>query len=161
LEYSELYDLDDEGLFTLLASKDNELCRRSAHLREGSLFVRAVEIDNQMSSYYRVVEAVNTPEKAAAAAEKLAGAVSLDCGISIRPEEIIIDLPDVADFETDLFVTRSKGVSKPFCQSTSLFGRRMLRAVSDTLRRIRIFVDRKDCDVRLKSAIRMAAGRVL
>jgi HD superfamily phosphohydrolase len=161
LQCQELYNLDDNGLFALLASKDNELCRRSARLSDGSFFVRAVEIDNQMPGYSRIVEAVNTPAKAAAAAAKLANAVSSEEGVTVRPEEIIVDLPEEVDFETDLIVVRSKRVSKPFRQSTSLFGRRMLHNVSSTLRRIRIFIDRKDCDVRLKSAIRMAAGRVL
>jgi hypothetical protein len=148
----ELYNLDDQGLFSLVESRASGR-RASGWGAAGSRGGRAV-------FFFRLVQAVRDGRLFSVAAEfpfdetehrplfdikdrsrleeSLAGELSAALGTPIAAEELIIDVPEPVSFETGLFVTDE---GKSFAASSSAFKSELVDAFVKSLRIVRIFID--------------------
>ena len=124
---TELYNLDDHSLFALL--KDSDLAQA---VREGLFFHTALEIpyDQEKLKPLRDTKVRTRLE------ERFAGELGV--------EELIIDLPEPASFETGLYVVDEKC---GFSESSSAFKTEMVNAFIQTLYTVRIFIDQKYKDI--------------
>ncbi|MDR1307541.1 MAG: HD domain-containing protein [Treponema sp.] len=131
----ELYDLDDQGLFALMTSRENfaplSLARR---VRDGKLFTEAAAFPFDKDCH----QALRSIGSRSAQEEALAAEISRAAGKSLDGASVIIDVPEPVSFETDLFV-RDEGAF--FAESSSAFGENALDAFVRSLQTVRIFTD--------------------
>jgi hypothetical protein len=130
----ELYDLDDHGLFDLMAGRSLPLFVLAEKVRDGRLYGVAAEfpfdplvhgslLDIQRRGYHE---------------EALAREFSELTGKPLLPRDLVIDVPEPISFETGLYVTDEE---RYFSESSSVFGSRGMDGFIKTLRVIRIFVE--------------------
>ena len=130
---SELYDLDDTGLFTLLLKKTENPLIES--VREGRIFATAAEIPVKLLNISGIQD-INSRSKLE---EQLA--VELNkVGIPVTKDDLIIDIPEPVSFETGLFVTDEKC---NFNESSSAFKTETVNSFINTLYTVRIFCEQK------------------
>lgn len=122
----DLYNLDDNGLFTLLGK--TELIEA---VREGRIYVTAAEIPCEQAN---LTDAAGI--KCRSSLEKT---IAWEMGV----EDVIIDIPEKMSFETGLYVTDEKC---GFGESSSAFKTGTVNAFIQTLYTIRIFIDQKNKD---------------
>jgi HD superfamily phosphohydrolase len=134
----ELYNLDDEGLFSLMAAKQKKfpLFSLAKKVREGKLYT---EIASEVYDERKHERLLPLEERGAREAE-LAADISRKNGISIAPDSIIIDVPEPVSFETDLFV---RDENRGFGESSSAFKKSVVEAFVRSLRKVRIFSEKK------------------
>jgi len=130
---TELYNLDDTGLFTLLAEKTGDPLVKSVY--EGRIFTTAAEIPCEQAALSSIRDIKNRTRME----EQLAGELNR-AGLEIKGDEIIIDVPEPVSFETGLFVVDENCV---FGDSSSAFKTETVNAFIKTLYTVRIFVDQK------------------
>ncbi|GHU39484.1 phosphohydrolase [Spirochaetia bacterium] len=130
----ELYNLDDEGLFSLLAAREHPLFEMALRVRSGQLFTTAVEIPFDEALFSGVDDIKNRVhhEMALAAFLRKRGAEN------ITGKDIVLDVPECFSFETELFVHDKDCVFK---QCGSVFSGETAAAFVKTLRIMRVFVD--------------------
>jgi len=130
----ELYNLDDQGLFTLTRQRAHPLFRLVDSVRNGRLFVVAAEIpfDQEAHGKLRKLTGRSCLE------ESLAAELSSLFGKRLEGNELIIDLPEPVSFESGLFVTDEDCF---FSTGSSVFRDGFLDAFVKSLRIIRVFVD--------------------
>ena len=133
LDPGELYNLDDQGFFSLMEKKKPPLPLLES-VRNGRLYVPAAEFPFDENLHKKLLSIRDRLETE----ESLASAVSADLGIAILPENLIIDVPEPVSFESGLFVD-DEGCFFP--ESSSTFKREMVGALVKSLRIIRIFID--------------------
>ncbi|MDR2479901.1 MAG: phosphohydrolase, partial [Treponema sp.] len=131
----ELYDLDDQSLFTLL--RDRADGKPGGDLveavREGRVFAVAAEIPFVEADHacLRDIRSRSRREEQLAAEFRAAG-------IPLMEEDVIIDMPEPVSFETGLFVLDEE---RYFAASSSAFKAETLHSFVKTLYTIRIFVN--------------------
>ena len=136
----ELYNLDDQGLFTLalrkaeLASAAKQLFFLINSVKEGRLFLTAAEIPFDGDAHKKLVSLSNRSQME----EELAREFSSLFGKKLEEEALIIDLPEPISFESGLFITDENCF---FSASSSVLKNNLLEAFVKSLRIIRIFVD--------------------
>ena len=132
LSPEELYNLDDQGFFGLLDSRRKKQAALVRSVRDGKLFVPAAEFpfDSRIHSSLLKIEDRTGLEK------ELAKNLSEIC--AIRPEKIIIDIPEPVSFESNLYI-KDEGCSFP--DSSSTFKKDMINTLVRSLRIVRIFID--------------------
>ncbi|GHU57804.1 phosphohydrolase [Spirochaetia bacterium] len=130
----ELYDLDDQGLFSLMANRSHPLFHLAQMVRDGRFYVTAAEFPYQEGEGQKLSDIQNRFQHE----EALARELSQTLGYRILPKELIIDVPEPISFETGLYVTDE---SCDFSDSSSVFGPEMVEAFKKSLRIIRVFVD--------------------
>jgi HD superfamily phosphohydrolase len=130
----ELYNLDDNDLFALLAEKTGNSLVES--VREGRIFATAVEIPLDQVD----IDAVQDIKKRAHLEEKLACELNRE-GSNFSGEDFIIDVPEPVSFETGLFVTDE---GRSFSESSSAFKTETVNSFIRTLYTVRIFTDQKN-----------------
>jgi len=124
----DLYNLDDNSLFTLLGEKTGNPLIES--VRQGRIFTVAAEIPyNQVD-----ITAIRRLNYRARLEEHLAVKLGID------KNEIIIDIPEPVSFETGLYVVDEKC---NFNESTSAFKTEMVNSLVNTLFTVRVFIDQK------------------
>lgn len=128
----ELYNLDDQGLFALMNSRSHPFFCLADKLREGRFYAVAAEFPYQ--DEYRDLLDIS---KRSQYEENLAG-VLREAGVPIKPEAVIIDVPEPVSFETGLFV---RDENRYFAESSSAFGAETVNSFVKTLYTIRVFVD--------------------
>ncbi|MDR1288464.1 MAG: HD domain-containing protein [Treponema sp.] len=123
----ELYDLDDQSLFTLIKSP------LSGAVREGRLYSTAAEFPyaEEKHRHLRDIRGRSASE------EELAGKLR-KAGIPIGDGELIIDVPEPVSFETGLFV-RDEG--RYFAGSSSAFQSETVNTFVKSLYTVRVFTD--------------------
>jgi len=134
----DLYDLDDTGLFSLLAKNSAEGSLVES-VKEGRIFSCIAEISPEnvkMAAIREISGRAQTEERLAA---KLRQSGSGNLG-EIRGEDIIIDIPEEQSFETGLYVTDEKC---KFSESSSAFKPETVNAFIKTLYTIRVFINQK------------------
>jgi HD superfamily phosphohydrolase len=130
----ELYNLDDQGLFTLLAERDQSrgvshgdpLFSLGAKVRDGCLYVVAAEFlynEKQHQGLADIDKRYHLERELAAR-------------LCIRPDELIIDVPEPISFETGLTIHEDKGHV-----SAGVFTAETIDAFRKELRVVRVFVD--------------------
>ena len=130
----ELYNLDDQGLFTLAEKLDRPLFTLVDSVRSGRLFTVAAEIPFDESAYGKLLFLKERSHME----ESLAAEYSSLFGKRLEKDALIIDLPEPVSFECGLFVTDENCF---FPDSTSAFKSGLLDALVRSLRIIRVFVD--------------------
>jgi len=130
----ELYNLDDNGLFTLLGEKTGNPLVES--VKEGNIYALAWEIpvDNIDIAGLKEIKARSQME------EQLASEFC-KAGIQVTKNELIIDIPEPVSFETGLFVSDEKC---NFSESSSAFKTDTVNSFIKTLYKVRIFCDQKN-----------------
>ncbi|MDR0721919.1 MAG: HD domain-containing protein [Treponema sp.] len=134
LPKEKLYDLDDQGLFALLAHPGDPLFALGEKVRDGRLFVVAAEFPYDPLCHQDLLDLTSRSQHEEALAADFSGVL----GVPLRPEEVIIDIPEQITFETGLYV-RDAGCY--FEQSSSIFKAETVKAFIKSLQVIRIFVD--------------------
>jgi HD superfamily phosphohydrolase len=141
----ELYGLDDQGLFALMADRAKLLPILSLgeKVKNGCLYETIAEIpfdeyDHQKCADYADITKRTMYE------EQMAEAMSKATGDSITADDIIIDMPEPISFETGLYVTDEH---RSFSQSSALVNEEIICSFKKNLRVQRVFFDqtsRKD-----------------
>ena len=133
----ELYNLDDQGLFTLMTEKqkyfpDFSLAEK---VREGNLFTEIASFQFDEKKHSSLLPLSVRIERETAIAEE----ISRHSRAKINPLSIIIDIPEKISFETDLFVNDE---NCSFKDSSSVFNTGSVDAFVRSLRKIRIFSEK-------------------
>ena len=141
----EMYNLDDQSLFSLFQEKNGilEACKLAASVKEGDIFTTIAEIPAQKTNIAAIKD-INTRSKLET---RLAGEIS-KTGVNITEDELIIDIPEPASFETGLFVIDE---GKSFSESSSAFKTETVNAFIQTLYTVRVFVDKKKYKENIKT----------
>jgi hypothetical protein len=129
----DLYGLDDQGLFDLLRAKGDFLpFSRALGIRDGILYVEsaAFPFDQEENGPLLDIKKRKLQEEALAA--EIAG----NQGKTIGAEDIVIDVPEQASFETDLFI---RDENCTFKESSSVFREKGADLFDSSLRIVRIF----------------------
>jgi HD superfamily phosphohydrolase len=128
----ELYDLDDQGLFYFLASKNYPLGKLAGAVRDGQLYTAALELAYNEKEH----GVLSDLKQRTSYEERLAEEFSRMSVKKTAPGEVIIDLPEPVSFESDLYV---RDEEKNFSASSSAFKGGMIRDLTKTLRIVRVF----------------------
>jgi hypothetical protein len=128
LKPEDLYDLDDAGLFALLAGRSHPFFSLAQEVRSGRLFTAVAEIPLDELAHRNLLDlrGRSRQEKALAAE------------FSLPQEALIIDIPEPVSFETGLYVSDE---GRDFSESSSVFNPAMVEGLIKSLRIVRIFVD--------------------
>jgi len=129
----DLYNLDDTSLFALLGKKTGDPLLES--VREGRIFTAIAEIPASQINISIIREIgfrTRLEEQLAADLNKK--------GITIKGDELIIDIPEPVSFETGLFVVDE---NRNFNESSSAFKTETVNSFIQTLYTVRIFIDQK------------------
>jgi hypothetical protein len=132
----ELYNLDDQGLFTLLRGKisgANPYFPPESLWNDGRLFVLAAEIPFIEADHACLGNIHNRSRYEEQLAVELCSA-----GIPLAADDLIIDVPEPVSFETGLYVLDEQ---RYFGESSSAFKTETLNLFVKTLYSIRIFVN--------------------
>jgi len=130
----ELYNLDDQGLFTLTGRLAHPLFSLVDAVRNGRLFTSAIEIPFDGEAHGKLLNLALRSRLE----ENLAEELSSVLGKPLTGNELIIDLPEPISFESGLFVTDENCY---FSAGSSVFRGGLVDAFVKSLRIIRIFVD--------------------
>jgi HD superfamily phosphohydrolase len=130
---TELYNLDDTGLFTLLGEKTGNTLVES--VKEGKIFATAAEISVNNAGIAEIKE-ISTRSRL----EEQFAAELCKAGVQITGDDLIIDIPEPVSFETGLFVMDEK---RNFSDSSSAFKTETVNSFINTLYTVRIFTDQK------------------
>jgi HD superfamily phosphohydrolase len=129
----ELYNLDDQGLFTLAGQRDYPLFTLLDSVKSGRLFSIAAEIPFEEKTHHKLL---NLSERLQME-KSLAGELSAFLGKHLEGDALIIDLPEPVSFECGLFVTDENCF---FSEGSSAFKSSLVDAFVKSLRIIRVFV---------------------
>jgi hypothetical protein len=134
----ELYELDDQGLFTLVGSRaagpGASVFPLVQAVRDGRLFTTAAEFPFDEKAHRPLLDIMGRSRLE----ESLAGEISAALGKPISGGELIIDVPEPVSFETGLFVADE---GRFFTGSSSAFKPELVEAFVKSLRIVRIFID--------------------
>jgi hypothetical protein len=130
----ELYNLDDSRLFSLMSGRSHPLFPLAAQVRSGRFFTAIREFPFE-SLLHRGLEDVQNRFRCE---DALAGELSRALASPVRPEELIIDLPEPVSFETGLYINDE---SCYYEESSGAIKADAVRGFIRSLRIIRIFVD--------------------
>jgi HD superfamily phosphohydrolase len=130
----ELYNLDDQGLFSLARQRDYPSFALVDAVRNGSLFSIAAEIPFEEKTHWKLL---NISERLQLE-KSLMGEFSAFLGKPLGEDSLIIDLPEPVSFECGLFVTDENCF---FSESSSAFKSSLVDAFVRSLRIIRVFIN--------------------
>jgi HD superfamily phosphohydrolase len=132
----ELYNLDDQGLFALMADRAPvyPLFGMAALVRDGRLYSAVAEFPYDRNRHAVLSESAGRYKYEQALAVELSSRRAL----SIPPDRIIIDVPEPVSFETGLYVTDEEC---DFNGSSSVFAGGVVNSFVKSLRIVRIFTD--------------------
>jgi hypothetical protein len=143
----ELYDLDDQGLFSLLSSRSHPLFPLALLVREGQYYPAVAEFPFDKVLHGDLQDIGNRFRYEQA----LAGELSEALGKTISPAELIIDVPEPVSFETglrlvddaaapgDAAAPENPGAGR-LCGNPGVFTAQTIEGFIKSLRIIRIFV---------------------
>ena len=130
----ELYNLDDQGLFTLLNERSPSLFAMADSVREGRLFTVAAELPFDEKTNGKLLSLSERSRME----ESLAAELSPLIGRTLTKNSLIIDLPEPISFESSLFVSDENCF---FSESSSAFKSALVEAFVKSLRIIRVFIE--------------------
>jgi HD superfamily phosphohydrolase len=130
----DLYDLDDQGLFHLLETKNHPLFQLAEKVKQGQIYSVLLETPFNKNKHQDLINIHGRTSVEAALAEKLT-ALS---GQNILPEDLTVDLPEPFSLETDLFVQDENTL---FSSSSSVFNTSTVANLENALRIIRIYIN--------------------
>jgi HD superfamily phosphohydrolase len=131
----ELFDLDDQSLFSLLREKTaNPLAEA---VRQGRIFATAAEIPLIPEQFKADMATLREISFRSRLEDQLA-ATFRSRGIQLKEEDLIIDLPEPVSFETGLYVVDE---GRYFEASSSAFKSEVISSFIQTLYTLRIYVN--------------------
>jgi HD superfamily phosphohydrolase len=130
----ELYNLDDQGLFTLAGQRNYPLFALVDSVKNGRLFSIAAEIPFEEKIHRKLQ---NLSERLQME-KSLAGEFSAFLGKPLGGDSLIIDLPEPVSFDCGLFVTDENCF---FSEGSSAFKSNLVDAFVKSLRIIRVFIN--------------------
>jgi HD superfamily phosphohydrolase len=133
-----LYNLDDQGLFCLLAEGGHPRFSLARQVRDGRFYAVVAEFPFVEAEHENLTDITARFRYEEALAAKLSGLPEWAGNRAIGPGELIIDIPEPVSFETGLYV-RDEG--RYFTESSGVFSAGMVEDFIESLRIIRIFVD--------------------
>ncbi|MFP3042101.1 HD domain-containing protein [Treponema primitia] len=133
LKPEDLYDLDDPGLFALLANGSHPLFHLAEKVRAGRFYTVVAEFPFDEDLHGNLLDI----SRRSGYEDALAAELSFS-GETLEPGAIIIDVPEPISFETGLYVTDEDCY---FSESSSVFNPGVVDSLIKSLRIIRIFVD--------------------
>lgn len=125
-----LYGLDDAGFRSLTAAGPAEFFQPAGDAFAGRMYNLVGEIS------YDAENAVHADLNELG--KRLEAEMALAMAANVRESDIVIDIPEPIDFETNLMV-RTRDGRETFSSRTRLFGPDSLKSLVQSLRRIRIF----------------------
>jgi hypothetical protein len=134
-----LYDLDDQGLFSLLAEAAHPLFSLARRVRDGRLYTVVAEFPFDEAEHRPLMDIMTRCNHEEALAAECSAALGKTAGPAIAPGELIIDIPEPVSFETGLQVCDAAAGS--FTGSSGVFTTEVVEGFIKSLRIIRIFVD--------------------
>jgi len=141
----ELYHLDDQGLYNLAERQSHPIFKLVENVRNGLLYETAAEIHFDEKIHGNLPDLGRRSGMEEALAEELKGLFNKGIhGMDIKPENIIIDLPEPISFESTLFVNDENTY---FPDSSSAFKTSLMEGFVNSLRIIRIFIDPQFTDI--------------
>jgi hypothetical protein len=146
LKPEDLYDLDDAGLFALLAGRSHPLFPLAEEVRSGRFFVPVAEFPFDEAAHRNLLDIRSRFRHEQALAAELALP-----GKPLPREALVIDVPEPVSFETGLYVS-DEGCC--FSESSSVFKAAVVDSLVKSLRIIRIFVDPR-YENRIKSPLEL------
>ncbi len=130
-----LYDLDDNGLFKLLESCSSDIALFAPRVRNGNLFKMIFELPfNSSIELHRRLENLDTRKLFL---DEVREKIIARTGKTLGPEEIILDLPEPINFESDLSIADENSA---FSSANSVFSKNTVSGFTDSLRILRIFI---------------------
>jgi HD superfamily phosphohydrolase len=141
--HEELYELDDQSLFALLSRQPGSSL--GAKVRDGLLYTAVAEFPFKADQHQGLLDISRRSHYETA----LAADLSEDLGLRIGPDELIIDVPESAGFETGLYI-RDEGCC--FEEGSGVFKGETVDAFVRSLRIIRVFLDPAVCGARFPNA---------
>ena len=129
----ELYNLDDQSLFTLMASRKEELFSLGADVQNGRLYITAAEFPYNDEIHKNLSNIKNRLRYEENLAHEFSSV--LDC--KILPSEVIIDIPEPVNFETGLYITDEQCY---FGESSGVFKSETVGSFVKALHTVRIFL---------------------
>ncbi|MDR2245777.1 MAG: HD domain-containing protein [Treponema sp.] len=129
----DLYNLDDAGLFALLAGRSHPLFPLAEEVRLGHFFVPVAEFPFDETAHRNLLDIRSRFRHEAA----LAAEISLS-GKPLPQGALVIDIPEPVSFETGLYVSDE---DRCFSEGAGVFNPAMVDGLVKSLRIIRIFVD--------------------
>ncbi|MDR0376162.1 MAG: HD domain-containing protein [Spirochaetaceae bacterium] len=133
-----LYNLDDQGLFGLLAEGAHPRFSLARQVRDGCCYAAAAEFPFIEAEHGYLMDITARFRYEEALAEKLSRFSGGTGAQAIGPGELIIDIPEPVSFETGLYV-RDEGCY--FTESSGVFSKDVVEGFIKSLRIIRIFID--------------------
>ncbi|MDR2741886.1 MAG: HD domain-containing protein [Treponema sp.] len=133
-----LYNLDDQGLFGLLAEGSHPRFSLARQVRDGQFYTVAAEFPFEEAKHGNLTDITarfRYEEALAAKLSRLAGGIGTQAA---GPGELIIDIPEPVSFETDLYVRNER---RCFTESSGILSADVVGGFIKSLRIIRIFVD--------------------
>jgi hypothetical protein len=130
----ELYGLDDQGLFSLMADRAHPLFPLAEQVRNGRFFAAVAEFPFDELVHQGLADIQNRFRYEEALGREFSEAL----GTRIMPGELIIDLPEPVSFETGLFVNDE---NRYFSESSCAFKAEAVEGFVKSLRIVRVFVD--------------------
>jgi uncharacterized protein len=134
----ELYRIDDAMFFRKISEIKYPPLSLVRDVQERKLFKMVAEIE--CCEDKRLLLIPMNLEQRLSATIRASSRLSERLGRSIRPEQIIADIPEPISFETDLKVLTPRGET-PFSDSGTIFSKEVITGFSRNLRKVRIFVD--------------------
>jgi HD superfamily phosphohydrolase len=130
----ELYNLDDQGLFSLVAKRDHPLFGLVDSVKNGRLFSLAAEVPFDEKDHGKLL----CLSDRSLMEESLAADFSGILGGSLKGDALVVDIPEPVTFECALFIHDENCF---FPDSTSAFKSSLINTLVKSLRIIRIFVE--------------------
>jgi HD superfamily phosphohydrolase len=133
-----LYNLDDQGLFGLLAEDAHPRFSLARQVRDGQIYAAAAEFPFIEAKHRELTDITTRFRYEEALAAELSAALDRKGAAAIGPGELIIDIPEPVGFETALYVC-DEGCY--FTEISGIFSAETVASFIKSLRIVRIFVN--------------------
>lgn len=131
----DLYPLDDPGIHQILDKTNSQYSNLATQIRSRQFFKIIAEYPFNQNDK-GMIELENL-EKRTLIENNLAQKISQLCGISVKSEHILIDIPERISFESDLYIFDE---NKNFNESSTVFNKKLVNSFTQSLRKVRIAV---------------------
>jgi HD superfamily phosphohydrolase len=130
----DLYGLDDEGFFRAAGGKDFPPLKLIRKVAARELYKAAAEVSCEGGAF----APLDDLSRRAEAEALLAKDISRETGVPLRPEEVIIDIPESINFEVELPVLKPDGTTGAYSLADSVFTGPGAEGFSRSLRVLRL-----------------------
>lgn len=134
LKPEDLYGLDDEGFFRVIGEKDYPPFALIRKVAARDLYKTAAEIPCEDPAFASLADL----GLRAQAEGRLARQISRETGLALKPEEVIIDIPEKINFEVELPVLLPGGAFSDYALAGSVFSAPEAENFSRPLRVLRL-----------------------